>query len=382
MHTRDLSANSPYVPGRGSEEVARELGMDPADLVKLSSNENPHGPSPAAVEAIQETAPNVDVYPTTAHADLTERLADDWGLDPAQVWLSPGADGALDYLSRAMLDPGDRVLCPTPGFSYYPMTARYHHGTVAEYELSKADDFAQTAEVVLDAYDGERLVYLTTPHNPAGTEFAREEITAIADAVADHTLLVVDEAYGEYSERPSSVGLLDDYDNVAVTRTFSKAFGLAGLRVGWAAVPESWADAYARVNTPFATNEVACRAGLAALDDDDHVEKTVETASWAREYLYDELDAPTFESAGNFVLAEVGDAEAVAEASQRAGVIVRDCSSFGLPQCIRISCGTRDDTRRAVETLNEVLADLDAATPTESDEKSAETDTESEVVPE
>jgi histidinol-phosphate aminotransferase len=358
MQPRDLSANSPYVPGRGSEEVARELGVDPDDLVKLSSNENPHGPSPAAVAAIRETAPDVDVYPTTAHADLTERLAADWDLVPEQVWLSPGADGALDYLSRAMLEPGDRVLCPTPGFSYYPMTARYHHGTVAEYELSKTDDFAQTAEVVLDAYDGERIVYLTTPHNPAGTEFAREEITAIAESVDDHTLLVVDEAYGEYSERPSSIDLLAEYDNVAVTRTFSKAFGLAGLRVGWAAVPESWADAYARVNTPFATNEVACRAALAALDDDDHVEKTIETARWAREYMYEELDAPTFESAGNFVLAEVGDAAAVAEASQRAGVIVRDCSSFGLPGCIRISCGTKSDTRDAVETLNAVLREL------------------------
>ncbi|MFC5366615.1 histidinol-phosphate transaminase [Salinirubrum litoreum] len=382
MQPRDLSANSPYVPGRGSEEVARELGMDPADLVKLSSNENPHGPSPAAVAAIRETASDVDVYPTTAHADLTEKLADEWDLEPEQVWLSPGADGALDYLSRAMLDPGDRVLCPTPGFSYYPMTARYHHGTVAEYDLSKADDFAQTAEVVLEAYDGERIVYLTTPHNPAGTEFAREEITTLAESVEDHTLLVVDEAYGEYSERPSSIDLLAEYDNVAVTRTFSKAFGLAGLRVGWAAVPESWADAYARVNTPFATNEVACRAALAALDDDDHVEQTVETARWAREFIRAELDAPTWESAGNFVLAEVGDAEAVAEASQRAGVIVRDCSSFGLPQCIRISCGTRAETRYAVETLNEVLADLDAATLTETDDESAETESESGVVSE
>jgi histidinol-phosphate aminotransferase len=362
MDTRDLSTHSPYVPGRGSEEVARELGMDPDELIKLSSNENPHGPSPAAVEAIRETAPDVDVYPTTAHTDLTEALAARWDLAPEQVWLSPGADGALDYLSRAMLSPGDRVLCPTPGFSYYPMTARYHHGTVAEYELSKADGFAQTADVVLDAYDGERIVYLTTPHNPAGTEFAREEIRTLAEAVDDDTLLVVDEAYGEYSERPSSVGLLSEHDNVAVTRTFSKAFGLAGLRVGWAAVPGSWADAYARVNTPFATNEVACRAALAALGDTDHVETTVETARWAREYVAEHLDAPTYDSAANFVLAEVGDASAVAEAAQREGVIVRDCSSFGLPECVRISCGTERDTKTAVETLNRVLASVEPGT--------------------
>lgn len=361
MHPRDLSAHSPYVPGRGSEEVARELGMDPEELTKLSSNENPFGPSPKAVEATRETAPNIGVYPTTSHADLTERLAEKWNLSPGQVWVSAGADGALDYLSRAMLEPGDRVLSPTPGFSYYGMSARYHHGEVAEYHLTAEDDFAQTPETVLEFYDGERIVYLTTPHNPTGAEFARDAVAELAESVDDDTLLVVDEAYGEFSERPSSIGLLSEFDNIAVTRTFSKAYGIAGLRIGWAAVPEAWADAYARVNTPFAANEVACRAALAALDDDEHVEKTVETARWAREYLSENLDAPTYDSAGNFVLAEVGNASAVAEASQRDGVIVRDCSSFGLPTCVRISCGTKESTKRAVDALNRVLSEAGGA---------------------
>jgi histidinol-phosphate aminotransferase len=361
MEPRDLSAHSPYVPGRGAEEVARELGMEPENLTKLSSNENPHGPSPAAVEAIRETAADVNVYPKASHADLTERLADVWDVTPEQVWVTPGADGALDYLARTVLEPGDRVLTPEPGFSYYPMSARYHHATVATYELSRADDFAQTPATVLDGYDGERIVYLTTPHNPTGAEFARDAIRELAETVDDHTLLVVDEAYGEYSERPSSVGLLDDYDNVAVTRTFSKAYGLAGLRIGYAVVPDQWGDAYARVNTPFAASEVALRAALAALDDREHVERTVETARWARDYLREELDAPTYESAGNFVLADVGDASAVAERSQRAGVIVRDCTSFGLPECIRVSCGTEEGTRRAVEVVNGVLAEVGPA---------------------
>ncbi|WP_251343936.1 histidinol-phosphate transaminase [Haloplanus halophilus] len=360
MQPRDLSGLSPYVPGRGAEEVARELGMDPDDLTKLSSNENPHGPSPAAVEAIRETAPRVGVYPKASHTDLGEKLADRWDVAPEQVWVTPGADGALDYLSRAFLDPGDRVLAPDPGFSYYRMSARYHHGEVATYPLSKADDFAQTPATVLDAYDGERIVYLTTPHNPTGAEFSRPAIRELAASVDDHTLLVVDEAYAEYTEAPSAVDLLDEYDNLAVTRTFSKAYGLAGLRVGYGVVPESWADAYARVNTPFAASEVGCRAALAALDDDDHLERTVETARWARAYLRDELDAPTWESGGNFVLAEVGDASAVADATQRRGVIVRDCSSFGLPECVRVSCGTRETTPRAVETINDVLAEVRA----------------------
>ncbi|WP_129116754.1 histidinol-phosphate transaminase [Halegenticoccus tardaugens] len=358
MQPRDLSAHTPYVPGRGSEEVARELGMDPDDLTKLSSNENPFGPSPKAVDAVREAAADVDVYPTTSHTDLTETLAAKWDLAPAQIWVSPGADGSIDYLSRAMLDPGDSVLVPTPGFSYYGMSARYHHGSVATYELSKADDFAQTPEAVLDAYDGERIVYLTTPHNPTGAEFSTEGVVELAESVDEDALVVVDEAYGEYADARSAIDLLGERDDVAVLRTFSKAYGLAGLRIGWAAVPDEWADAYARVNTPFAANEVACRAALAALDDEAHVERTVETARWARGYASDHLDARTWESAGNFVLADVGDASAVAEASQREGVIVRDCTSFGLPSCVRISCGTEDQTRRAVETLNGVLSEV------------------------
>ena len=360
MRLRDLSANTPYVPGRGVDEVARDLGMDPDDLVKLSSNENPHGPSPEAVEAVERAAGEAHVYPTAAHTDLTERLADRWGVDPARVWVSPGADGALDYLSRATLEPGDRVLVPTPGFAYYAMSARHHHGTVAEYPLSKADGFAQTAEGILDAYDGERVVYVTTPHNPTGSELPAAELRDLLAGVADDTLVVVDEAYAEYSDAPSAVALLDEFDNLAVTRTFSKAYGLAGLRIGYAVVPDEWAEAYARVNTPFAASAIALAAANAALDDDDHLTRSVESARWARKYLSDELDAPTFDSGGNFVLAEVGDGTAVAERAREAGVIVRDTTSFGLPGCIRISCGTEAETRRAVDVLNGVFAERDA----------------------
>ena len=358
MQPRDLSAHEAYVPGRGAEEVARDLGMDPEELTKLSSNENPHGPSPAAVAAVEAAAPDVNVYPKASHTDLTDRIAEQWGLDSPQVWVSAGADGAIDYLSRAFLEPGDEILVPEPGFSYYPMSARYHHGEASSYRISKADDFEQTADGVLSAYDGERIVFVTTPHNPTGSVLPREEIRALAEGVADHTLLVVDEAYAEYADEPSSIDLLDEYENMAVLRTFSKAYGLAGVRIGYAAVPEAWADAYARVNTPFAANEIACRAALAALDDDEHLERSVETAQWAREYYHEHLDVPTWPSGGNFVLCEVGDATAVAEATQERGVIVRDTSSFGLPECVRISCGTREETERAVAVLNEVVADV------------------------
>ena len=355
MDPRDLSAHTPYRAGRGVEEVARERGLDPDDLVKLSSNENPFGPSPAAVEAIRAAAPTVHTYPKAEHTDLSARLADDWNVALEQVWLSPGGDGVLDYLARAFLDPGDSVLVPDPGFAYYPMSARYRDATVDSYPLHKSEDFAQTPGNVLDSYDGHRIVYVTTPHNPTGSEMALSDIETVAAETADETLVLVDEAYAEFTDAPNARRLVDDREDVAILRTFSKAYGLAGLRLGYALVPEAWADAYERVNTPFAVNSLACRAGLAALDDEEHVERTVETARWAREYMHDHLDAPTWESGGNFVLAEVGDGEAVTDAAMDEGVIVRDCSSFGLPECVRITCGTREGTERAVRTLNEVV---------------------------
>ncbi|MES3517419.1 MAG: histidinol-phosphate transaminase [Natronomonas sp.] len=355
MEPRDLSAHVAYEAGRGVEEVARELGIDPDDLIKLSSNENPFGPAPKAVDAIREHAESVHYYPKTSAVDLRERLAEEWSLDPQQVWLANGGDGALDYLARAMLDPGDGVLVSKPGFAYYAMSARYHHGTVRSYPLERDDGFGQSSEQILNAYDGERIVYITSPHNPTGTEATHDTIVTVAEETAEETLVLVDEAYGEFTDTPSAVSLFDERDDIAVLRTFSKAYGLAGLRLGYALVPESWAGAYARVNTPFAASEIACRAGLAALDDEEHLERTIEGAEWAREYMASELDAHTFESTGNFVLAEVGDGAAVAEAAQKDGVIVRDTSSFGLEECIRITCGTKTETERAVEVLNDLL---------------------------
>ncbi|PSP80083.1 histidinol-phosphate transaminase [Halobacteriales archaeon QS_1_68_20] len=367
MEPRDLSGHVAYQAGRGDEEVARELGIDPDDLVTLSSNENPLGPSPAAIEAIRGAASSVHQYPKAAHVDLRDELAERWDLDPRQVWLAAGGDGAIDYLSRATLDPGDGVLVPAPGFAYYGMSARYHHGTAAEYALAETDDFELAADVVLSAYDGERVVYVTSPHNPTGAEMTVDGVRLVAEETDQRTLVVVDEAYGEFSDRPSAATLLDERDDVAVLRTFSKVYGLAGVRLGYALVPDEWADAYAKVNTPFAASELACRAGLAALDDDAHVEESVHVARWAREFMRDAISAPTYESGGNFVLVDVGDADvsqdpddagaaaAVARELRERGVIVRDCTSFGLPEHVRITCGTEHETRGAVETVNEVV---------------------------
>ncbi|MFB6299374.1 MAG: histidinol-phosphate transaminase [Halobacteriales archaeon] len=355
MQPRDLSDHIEYRAGRGPEEVARDLGLDPDELITLSSNENPHGPSPRAVEAIKDATEEVHTYPKAAHTDLVDALADHWSVETTQIWLANGGDGALDYLARAMLAPADRVLVPEPGFAYYGMSARFHHGEVRMYTIPKDDDFPLTAETVLSDYNDERIVYLTSPNNPTGGRFPLDAIETIAAETADHTLVVVDEAYGEYAEGPSAAELLADRDDIAVLRTFSKAYGLAGVRLGYAITPIEWADAYARVNTPFAASQLACRAGTAALADQSHVRKSVETARWAREAFRERLAVPTYRSHGNFVLAEVGDATEVATAMEERGIIIRDATSFGLPECVRITCGTREETDAAIAALNEVV---------------------------
>ena len=356
MEPRDLSDNVEYVAGQGLEEVARELGRDPSAMVKLASNENPYGPSPEAVAAIREVADAVHHYPKSAHADLTAALASDWDVSPSQIWLAAGGDGALDYLARAMLDPADEVLVPTPGFAYYEMSARFHHGKVEQYDLTGETGTLSPA-TVLDAYDGHRIVYLTSPHNPTGGRYPIEAIERIAAETAPETLLVVDEAYGEFAAGPSARTLLDGRDDVAVLRTFSKAYGLAGLRLGYAIVPEDWGEAYARVNTPFAVSTLACEAGLAALEDDEHLERTRETVAWAREYMTREIEAPVAESHGNFVMVDVGDGTAVSERLKTDyGIIVRDLTSFGLPEHVRITTGRREETEAVVAALNEVLS--------------------------
>ncbi|MGM0718270.1 MAG: aminotransferase class I/II-fold pyridoxal phosphate-dependent enzyme, partial [Halobacteriota archaeon] len=222
MQPRDLSDHVAYEAGRGIEEVARELGLDPADLVKLSSNENAFGPAPKAVDAIKARAPSVHSYPKSSAADLRERLAERHDVVPGQIWLAAGGDGAIDCLSRAMLRPGEEVLIPDPGFAYYGMSSRYHHGSVRTYPIRKADDFEQSAETVLHHYDGERIVYLTSPHNPTGSEVSISDIGTIASETEKETLVIVDEAYVEYSDSPSAIELIDGRDDVAVIRTFSK----------------------------------------------------------------------------------------------------------------------------------------------------------------
>ena len=357
MNPRDLSNNPEYVPGRGAVAVARERGLDPADMIAVASNENALGPAPAAVEALRAAADSVHRYPKSTFVDLRSAIADRWDLASEQIWLANGGDAALDYLARAMLDPGDSVLVPDPGFAYYEMSARFHHGTADTYAINRADDFTLAPETVLSGYQGQRIVYLTSPHNPTGAVCSVGDIEAIARQTDSETLIVVDEAYGEFSGVDSAIDLISSRDDVAVLRSFSKSYGLAGLRLGYAVVPDSWADAFTRVNTPFAASDLACRAGLAALTDSEHLEATIKMAKSGRQQLRDGLYADTWPSGGNFVLAAVEDGTLVADRLMDRGIVVRDCSSFGLPDCIRITVAPTEPLQRVIEACNDVVSE-------------------------
>ena len=351
---RDLSALDEYVPGRGVEEVAHEHGMKPDELAKLASNENPLGPPPAAVEAIHDAASGVNVYPTALHNDVRDEVAETIDAPPGNVVLGPGADGVFDTVGRAVLEDGDGVLTPEPGFSYYGMSARNLGGYERSYSLRTDEGFEYDAGRIVDAYDGEKVVYITTPNNPTGTTTTLEVVEEVADAVEG--LVFVDEAYQEFSDGESAVSLALERDDVAVARTFSKAYGLAGLRVGYGVVPDEIASAYRKVVTPFCVGSVSLMAARAALGDEKHLRDSVELARWGRGHMADEIEAPTYETEANFALVDVSpqDASEFTTELERRGVIVRDTTSFGLPECIRVSVGTHEETKRAVEEINDV----------------------------
>lgn len=345
MHARDPDGIGGFRPS-GDQSTPR---------VDLGSNENPLGPSPAAMDALRAAVGDANRYPRAPHAALDRTLAERWGVDAEQIWLGPGAVGVIDYLSRSFLEPGDDVLEPDPGFFVIGRSAHIHHGRADRYRLDRDESFAFDPEAVLRRYDDHRMIYVISPHNPTGAEATLADIEAVAEATDEETVVVVDQAYGPFSERPSPIDLVKGRDDVVMVRTFSKAYGLAGLRLGYAVAPDEVASAYATFQTPYAASRPVCLAARAALEDEAFLERSVAVARRGRSYLRDAIEARTFPSAANFVLVEAGDARSAAAALADHGIRVRDCTGFGLPDCIRITVGTTDQNRFVADRVNEVL---------------------------
>jgi histidinol-phosphate aminotransferase len=316
--------------------------------VKLASNENPLGPSPKAVEAICRAATGVALYPDNDCYHLRRALAAKMGVPPGQILLGHGSDELIHNIGLAFLSPGDEVMMCTGPFSQYEFTAKLMDGTPVFVPMQ---DFR---------YD--TVIFVGNPNNPTGTVVTKSELAELLKAIPDTTVLVMDEAYFEYvddPEYPDSLALVRQGRRLIVLRTFSKIYGLAGLRIGYGATTAELADALERVREPFNVSTVAQVAALASLEDSDQVKRTVALNTESKQFLYREFERLGLvytRSYANFVWVDLGrECRPVFTELLRRGVIVRTGDNFGAPNHIRVTTGTPEQNQRFVSALAEVL---------------------------
>lgn len=340
-----------YVGGRSVEEAARALGLDPRKVVKLNSNENPLGPSPRALRALRSLK-DLHLYPPRRPADLVASIARRERLPEGCVVVGGGSDALVEALLRLVLEPGDEALIPVPTFPYYSIATRLAGGVPVAVPRDRNLRVSASA-LLARAGPRTRIVWLASPNNPTGDTMGQREIRRLLEELPG-ALVVVDEAYGEFAGT-TMAPRVRRYDNLAVLRTFSKAYGLAGLRLGYLLLPENLRASFERAATPFPVSRAAVAAGLAALGDRAHLRRSVEVARRGREFLRRSLPFVTYPSRANFVLADVSPrpASAVVERLFRSGVLVRDCSS--MEGCarghLRITAGTPGQNRRLIAAL-------------------------------
>ena len=349
-----------YVPGKPIEEVAREHGLDPSTVIKLASNENPLGPSPKAVEAMQHVLQNLHLYPDGNAFYLKQKLGNLLGLPTSHLSLGNGSNEILEFLGHAFLRPEDDMVVSQYCFAVYPIVAALFGArlvTVPARQLA-ADIPAMLAAITPRT----RMLCLANPNNPTGTLTSREDMSRLLAEVPPHVLLVLDEAYVEFLDDPVDCLPLirrGTHSNLVITRTFSKIFGLAGLRLGYAiASPEIISD-LEKVRQPFNLNSLAQAGALAALDDEAHLSKTRANNRQGLDFFHNafaKLGLPFIRSSANFVLVQVGDGAAVFRELQRKGIITRPMGSYGLSEWLRISVGTPAENVRCLEALREILS--------------------------
>jgi histidinol-phosphate aminotransferase len=343
-----LAGLVPYEPGKPVEEVQRELGLE--RVVKLASNEGPYGPFPAALAALERSARELNRYPDGGAYRLRSALAERHGVRFEEVAIGAGADGLIDGISQAVLDPGDQVVLGWPSFPSYAIYARKLGAEPVQVPLR--DHRYDLAALLAAVTDRTKLVYICYPNNPTGTTNTRAELDSYFDRVPAHVLTVLDQAYFEYIEDPDYVDGIEQYvkagRRVIVLRTFSKIYGLAGLRVGYGVGHAELVTALGKTRRAFDLTSPAQEAALASLDELGELERRRMTNREALAELERILRAAGFEVAGpavgNFLFVELGeDAQPWFEALLRQGVIVRPLAGFGAPQAVRVTVGTSDE---------------------------------------
>lgn len=349
----------PYTPGKPISEVQRELGL--TDVVKLASNENSLGPSPKALEAVRAALVEAHLYPDAGCVDLKAALAERLGVPTSQIAVGNGSDELLTTLAMALVTPGDEVVFADPSFISYPLVAKRLGAKPVAVPLTP-DERHDLPAMAAACTDRTRVLFVANPNNPTGTIVRADEVAAFMDTVPEHVVVVFDEAYFEYvqaAEYPNSLPLVLQGRRVAVMRTFSKAYGLAGFRVGYMLGPEWLVDAVDRLRHPFNVSSLAQVAALAALDDTEHVARSVEMnrAGLARVHgLFDELDMRYADSHANFAWVDTGmPAQELFQAMLRKGVIIRPGHIFGRPTHQRVTIGTAAEMERFATAFREVL---------------------------
>jgi histidinol-phosphate aminotransferase len=351
----------PYEPGKPVEEVQRDLGLD--RVVKLASNEGQFGPFPSALDALARGARDLNRYPDGGAFRLREALASRHGVESSEIALAAGADSVIGYLSLAVLDPGDEIVCGWPSFPSYVLDAIKMGAEVKRVPLveHRYDPEALLAEVTPRT----KIVYLCNPNNPTGTMIEREAIDAYFERVPSHLLTVLDEAYFEYIDEPGYPDGIEEYlkrdgCRVLVLRTFSKIYGLAGLRVGYGVGPADVVQAIGKVRNAFDVNQAAQDAALASLGEDAELARRRQVTAAARSELLRACTALPVEVAepavANFLFLDVGrDTRELFDALLHEGVIVRPLAPFGAPTAIRVTVGTPDENEVFTAALAHVL---------------------------
>jgi histidinol-phosphate aminotransferase len=354
-HIRSLA---PYEPGKPIEELERELGI--RSSIKLASNENPLGPSPRAIEAMQEALGGTHRYPDGACFALRSKLSAKLGVAENQLVFGCGGDEILELVAKTSIGPGDEVVYGWPSFAMYPIVIQGFGASGIAVPLTA--NFEHDLEAMLAAVtEKTRMVILCNPNNPTGTSIGAAELASFVDKLPKNVLLMVDEAYFEFvrrSDYPELVPLLSERPGTLLLRTFSKIYGLAGMRIGYGICDAELASYLERARHPFNVNRLAEVAALAALDDQEHVQRTRENNHAGIEYLTAELGRmgiETWPTDANFMLARTG--AGVFDDLLRKGVIVRPMAGIGLTDHVRISIGLPEENERFIKCLSEIRAE-------------------------
>jgi histidinol-phosphate aminotransferase len=366
IQARDiLQEMKPYSPGKPIWEVQEEYGL--TEVTKLASNENPLGPSPKAVKAVWDAIGEIHRYPDSQAVRLKTAIAKHHQVDPRQIIIGNGADELITLLSETFLQPGDEILVPLPSFGEYVFGAKLMGAQVRQIPLT--EDFDYDLERFLTAVRPQtKLVYLCSPHNPTGTYIEQRKLTDFLNRLPGNVLTVLDGAYSHYANTADfddGMEHLRDGSPLLVLRTFSKIYGLAGLRVGYAVSAPEIISRILQVKEPFNVNSLAQAAAAAALEDEDHIHLTRQVNADGRQQLYrafDRLGIRYTKSMSNFILIEAGGmADTLYESLLGSGIIVRRGATWGLPGHLRISVGTTEENVALLSQLEKLWSQLRAA---------------------